>query len=106
MLQVFILCHEGEIPYVVCGLQDALQDDPTMQIVIQGQTAKLHMGYVLLEGSQEIPPACLAELQANPDIYLYAVVDSAGPLDGQDDPEDKQESEPASAARMPVPLEL
>lgn len=104
MIQVFILCHEGEIPYVIQGLQDALQDDPIMQIISQGSTDKIHMGYVLLEGDEEMPPACLAELQANPDIYLYAVhgLDAA---DAQDD-EGEEESEPARPARTPLPLEL
>lgn len=105
-MQVFILCHEGEVPYVVRGLQDALQNDPTMQIVSQGSTEKMHMGYVLLEGSEEIPPACLAELQANPDIYLYAIHSPDDP-DAQDDaPENPQECEPSRLARIPLPLEL
>jgi len=104
MIQVFIVCHEGEIPYVMQGLQDALQDDSTMQILSQGRTDKMHMGYVLLEGEEEIPPACLAELQVNPDIYLYAVHDLDA-ADAQDD-EDEEESELARPARTPLPLEL
>lgn len=105
MMQIFILCHEGEIPYVVRGLQDALQDDPAMQIVSQGSTEKMHMGYVLLEGDEEIPLVCLAELQANPDIYLYAIHDPEE-ADAQEEAEDQEECESARPARMPLPLEV
>ncbi|HEU5375454.1 MAG TPA: hypothetical protein VFV38_08450 [Ktedonobacteraceae bacterium] len=105
MLEIFLLCHEGEVPYVVRSLQDALQDDATMQIVSQGSTEKMHMGYVLLVSSKEIPPACLAELQANPDIYLYAIHDPEA-ADSQDEAEDEAEGEPARSAHMPLPLQL
>ena len=70
--ELFVLCHEGEIPYVVASLKDALYETPGVQIVGQGSTEKLYMGYVLLQGEGEPSTALIAELRANPDVYLYA----------------------------------
>lgn len=106
-MQVFILCHEGEVPYVVRGLQDALQDDSTMQIVSQGSTEKMYMGYVLLAGDGDPPVACLAELRANPDVYLYAIHNSdAQDMDENAGLTEPEECEAPGRASELMPIEL
>jgi hypothetical protein len=77
MTQLFIVCHEGELPYVIHDLRDVLHGDSTVQIVSQGSTEKMYMGYVLLESEGDIPTVLLRELRANPDVYLYAVHDQS-----------------------------
>jgi hypothetical protein len=71
MVTLFVLCHEGEIPYVMNGLRDALYETPTVQIVDQGSTEKMHLGSIVLCGAGGLPTALLAELLSNPDVSLY-----------------------------------
>jgi hypothetical protein len=75
MIQAFVLCHEGELPYVLHDLRDVLQSHPGVQVVSQGSTEKMYMGYLLLESAEDLPSELFRELRANPDVYLYAVHD-------------------------------
>ncbi len=109
MVTVFILCHEGEIPYVMAGLRDALSETSAVQIVDQGSTEKIHMGYLLLQGEGELPTALLAELLANPDIYLYAFHRPGDLVEGSAELEAGADArEPGAPAwwEEPVPVEL
>lgn len=98
MTQLFILCHEGELPYVIHDLRDVLHGDSTVQIVSQGSTEKMYMGYVLLESEGNIPTALLRELRANPDVYLYAIPDP----EAQDEEAEEEDWEECAEAEEPV----
>lgn len=102
MIQVFILCHEGELPYVESTLQDVLDSGPTIQIISQGSTEKMYMGYLLLECDGEVPAALLAELRANADVYLYAIHDPNAPQDATD----TEESETLARVNEAIPIQL
>jgi hypothetical protein len=73
--QLVVLCHEGELSYVRCDLREVLSGHPEVQIVGQGSTEKMYMGYLLLSCEGELPAELLEELRANPDVYLYVVHD-------------------------------
>ena|SRR5579859_2014722 len=83
MFTVFVLCHEGEIPYVLASVCEVVDTSPSpVHIVDHGSTEKMYMGYVLLRGEGEPPGVLLTELRANPDVYLYAVQRSGTTVEG------------------------
>ena len=98
MTHLFIVCHEGELPYVIHDLRDVLHGDSTVQIVSQGSTKKMYMGYVLLESKGDIPISLLRELRANPDVYLYAIPDP----EAQDEDTEEGDQEEREEAAEPV----
>lgn len=90
---LFLLCHEGEIPYVIHGLKDTLCGVPEVHIVGQGSTQKMHMGYVLLHGTGEPPAALFRELLANEEIYLYSLHQPGATVEGSAETADKAGAE-------------
>jgi hypothetical protein len=102
MTHLLLLCHEGELSYVRCDLREALSGHPEVQIVGQGSTEKMYMGYLLLSCDGELPAELFEELRANPDVYLYAVhdpnvwqdeEDGAGEATGDEETEAASQSE-------------
>ena len=89
MYTLLVLCHEGEIPYVVASLKEALAETPAVQIVDQGSTEKIYMGFVLLQGEGEPSTELITELRANPDVYLYAFHDTE--TQSEENSEDSEE---------------
>ena len=75
MTHLLLLCHEGELSYVLCDLREVLHGHSEVQIVGQGSTEKMYMGYLLLSCDSELPAELFEELRANPDVYLYVVHD-------------------------------
>ncbi len=104
MTQLFLLCHEGELSYVRCDLREALYGHPEVQIVGQGSTEKMYMGYLLLSCDGELPAELFEELRANPDVYLYAVHDPNAGQDGEDGEEAETESEETEEVSQAEPL--
>jgi len=102
MTHLLLLCHEGELSYVLCDLREVLHGHPEVQIVGQGSTEKMYMGYLLLSCDGELPAELFEELRANPDVYLYAVhdpnvwqdeEDGAGEATGDEETEAASQSE-------------
>jgi hypothetical protein len=98
MTHLLLLCHEGELPYVLCDLREVLHGHSEVQIVGWGSTEKMYMGYLLLAGDGELPADLFEELRANPDVYLYVVYDPNRRQDEEDGEEEAAESEEAEAA--------
>ena len=102
MTHLLLLCHEGDLSYVLCDLREVLHGHPEVQIVGQGSTEKMYMGYLLLSCDGELPAELFEELRANPDVYLYAVhdpnvwqdeEDGAGEATGDEETEAASQSE-------------
>jgi hypothetical protein len=102
MTTIFLLCHEGELPYVLNGLHDILRDFPSTQILASGSTEKMYMGYLLLTCDEAALGVLEAELRRNPDVYLYILPDADEP---DEDSEQVEESELPAWVHEPVPVE-
>jgi hypothetical protein len=70
--------------------------------VAQGSTEKIYMGYVLLQGEGEPSAALIAELRANPDVYLYTF---HNPAAQREEAEEESEEETFPWWSKPVSVE-